>query len=651
VTIDLGRLNTNAQGNLDPELPAYWVFGTEQPHVVINEVLAEHPDVTVYPAAGDPDPNLDNLKIWVELLNTMQGPNPAPLQQFDASSIPLLMPKQTSGSANPNATGAAYGVYQLVISNGLEPRPFNDNVLGKPAAYPITQRPMSGAPLPLIEDFYNPRAPGIILWNTFPNPPKAQPAPTLAPGQFLLIGPSTAGDATKYQDPWKPGATTVPNGTPVIASTMLDYVPMFPHQASPVPDERQTGVTVLLRRLANPHIPWDPYPNVVTVNSVVQPNPWYNPYVTVDYITQVAVVDGKAGRSYQSRGKRQPYAARMQLNGGSVYTVNPDSPVVPQGTAAVNGVRHTFGQQNNPVPQSGHYDWMVHLDRQPISPPELLHVSGYQPHQLTQQFVTGSNADPTKTFQHYVPWFDQRTRLYRLFEFFDCTEWNATFSPLDFIPLITGRVPGKVNINTIWDPEILQALCDANASNWISDPAVIQTIFQNMMNSRTPQWAANQLTSNDQPFLGQGVGFTAAGDKQWPNGLGIQNTLFRSVGGKLLLQNPADAANVHPYLQYEMLTKIYNNLTPRSNVFAVWVTVGFFQVMTDANGSIITVDGKPNSPPQLGAEIGRSEGRHVRHRMFAIVNRTYITGYSGPKTTRYEPRQDSSVVPYYSIIN
>src|SRR5207249_581020 len=96
-----------------------------------------------------------------------------------------------------------------------------------------------------------------------------------------------------------------------------------------------------------------------------------------------------------------------------------------------------------------------------VSPMELLQVSGFRPHEFTQQFATGTPATPTAS-QQRAPWFDEDLittpgnshLLYRLFEFLETGNRMTGMAP-------GGRITGKVNINTIYDQEILQALAAA----------------------------------------------------------------------------------------------------------------------------------------------------------------------------------------------
>jgi hypothetical protein len=647
---------TNAQNqsgtNSTGANPTYWVFGTELPKVLLNEVLAEAktPAAT---AAG-----ADTINVWVELFNTMQIPPTLPnaVQQQDGYRVPLYMtiPGGTTG----------YSPYRVSIAQTLMTRPppgstvpappapnslpdASANVLGK-AWITSPPPPPPPSPFPQSTTDADLAAANVQLMNGT----KPQPAPAngpnvtgIDPSSYFLIGPKQP--VTGYLDPFQASTATtpgVPPTTPFAPTNNVSYQQTW--VANSTSDERTTGLTVMLRRLANPYLPFNPLP----VNAMGNLDPTYNPYVTVDYIQNIQLQP--AAGPCTSRGKRQPYAAYFMPAAPATPTVpNAASPVVDQtGTQiAPPTVTTTFGNANAPLPSTGSYDWLAHLDRQLVSPMELLHVSGYQPYMLTQQFIvpqagsTGDNNAPTNMFRHYVPWLDmmpgvapaapwwfdstlvagQTHRLYRLFEFLECGDRAVGVDGL-------GRIPGRVNINTIWDTEILRALADANPSMGNINDTFIDQVFANLLASRTPGGTPGQT---DRPFLPLSTGLITGGAAQFPNGVSVAtDTLLRLSPNAappqlLLFQNPNDATPTgatpplpqywHPYYQTQLLTKLYNNVTTRSNTFAVFLTVGFFQV-TDAT----------TTPPTLGAEIGRAEGRQVRHRMFAIVDRSNLSAFS-----------------------
>src|SRR5262249_40178920 len=128
-----------------------------------------------------------------------------------------------------------------------------------------------------------------------------------------------------------------------------------------------------------------------------------------------------------------------------------------------------FGRGNIPAPPR--YDWLTHLDRPLRSPLELLHVSGYQPYQLTQRFVHVDSTGLLTKFGHRAPWLDEllppgtSQRLYRLFELLETGTLAAGVAA-------GGRIPGKINLNTTRDPETWQALCDAQPSSYFGEAEV-----------------------------------------------------------------------------------------------------------------------------------------------------------------------------------
>jgi hypothetical protein len=284
------------------------------------------------------------------------------------------------------------------------------------------------------------------------------------------------------------------------------------------------------------------------------------------------------------------------------------------------------------------FDWLVHLDRQLISPMELMHVSAFKPHELTQQFMKSLNNNnraysfTNEKFQQRAPWLTPDARIFRALEFLSTGDRCAGV-------IAGGRIPGKININGIWDPETFLALCDAQSSNSFfaqvppnatSDDNVL-TVLQQMMAARSPGY--NVLTgvggpgATDRPFRGIAAPYSNAGppaDGQYPTGIGINDTVLNynpaTNTGAFLLADTTPAT--HPYQRFELLTKIFNNITTRSNCFAVWCTVGYFQVMDDTT-----------RPVKLGPELGVAQGQNVRQRFFAVVDRTNLTfGYGQTAT-------------------
>jgi hypothetical protein len=595
---------------------------------------------------------------WVELNN----PFSSDATLSDNGAAKLEMP--ANGMANP-----AYGIYQVVLS-----KPDTANLQ---AVTNTAGDPTAGNVLSTLSAFSN----GMLAAPAIPYPSYTKATlPATPDTRFILpANGDSSGVAGNNYGYYLLGPLTVP--TPAGSAGWPNSTYQRDEMSfSTLLTDPLVNPTILVRRLACPLLPPQTNPAL----------PLFNPYITVDYLENVAAQDSTAAVATRvSQGRNQPYAADASQKANQAP--NP---------ALVGQPQHTLFNANTPL--TSPFTWLVHLDRQLISPMELLHVSAYKPHLLTQQFynVNGVFAagGAVQSFQHYAPWFDQgvaagnSARLYRLFEFLetrnrttnmrpiqlsgqtavtaagavqvtvgstsgtdntgapwsinvgdilivdtapnqenvrvtavDATTFTANFqkphgAPFQVLTTTMGsRLAGKININTIWDIETFRALCDAQTPNGFSGVGGdVDTIYSLMLASRTPG-ANNVPGATDKPFWSLAAGLTSPGDTQYPGGLSIENTLLRSQSGggggtpRLFEITTLAAPNNHPYRRMELLTKIYNNLTTRSNVFAVWVTVGFFEVVDDTT-----------LPVKLGAEIGRSVNKQIRHRMFAIVDRTAV---------------------------
>ena len=97
-------------------------------------------------------------------------------------------------------------------------------------------------------------------------------------------------------------------------------------------------------------------------------------------------------------------------------------------------------------------------------------------------------------------------------------------------------------------------------------------------------------------------------------------------------------AERNPHFFYQPLTRLGNLTTTRSGVFAVWITVAYFEVepapaWNDPNteakfgGDRALYDHVYPEGYQLGQEVGIETGNTRRHRGFYIVDRTLPVGF------------------------
>jgi len=95
------------------------------------------------------------------------------------------------------------------------------------------------------------------------------------------------------------------------------------------------------------------------------------------------------------------------------------------------------------------------------------------------------------------------------------------------------------------------------------------------------------------------------------------------------LNGATDDPVKNTYFQIANLQRLSNLLTTRSNVYAVWVTVGFFEVSPNQGTGLIDA-GHPDGF-QLGQEIGSETGEVKRPRAFYIYDRSIPVGFEPGK--------------------
>jgi len=304
------------------------------------------------------------------------------------------------------------------------------------------------------------------------------------------------------------------------------------------------------------------------------------------------------------------------------------------------------------------FPWLTWNNRPFVSELELLLVPKTRSSQLLRQFgvidppppaVPDPYAGLTWHYGHLLNFFDNRTtsdgaHFYRVFEYlgvpsrFIGTEtWlnSTTFAsgvgtdnfhpPFNRVPAF--REPGRMNINTIYDDRPWRALTGLTAIDFATPDELAwsdsrrgygaagagiiyiddayPTIFANPLRSsgsgRLVPLATMVRSDIDCTLLRSNVippsGTAASGQ---PN--------FATTSGGTHID-----PNRNPYFRYQSIQRLSNLVTSRSNVYAVWITIGLFEVDPVTGG--------------LGQEIGNETGEVQRHRAFYMIDRSIPVAY------------------------
>jgi len=93
----------------------------------------------------------------------------------------------------------------------------------------------------------------------------------------------------------------------------------------------------------------------------------------------------------------------------------------------------------------------------------------------------------------------------------------------------------------------------------------------------------------------------------------------------------------HPYWRSELMQKVMNLTTVRTHQYAVWITIGFFEVKREGDLGMIQQGIPLLAYDLLGPEIGAASGQTTRYRGFFLVDRTKLYGFDDTTPGSFQP--------------
>ncbi len=199
------------------------------------------------------------------------------------------------------------------------------------------------------------------------------------------------------------------------------------------------------------------------------------------------------------------------------------------------------------------------------------------------------------------------------------------------------RDPGRINLNTIFDPNVFIGLMNGHGAqrtnylSWIKSRQGFDGNFRDIISfdNNVPTLFNNPLrpaASVDMVPLRTMVPSRNGGIGDVERGVDL--TLLRSTDDPAkpiwmeddYSDNARNVSRNAPF-NYQSLQRMGNLVTSRSNVYSIWMTVGYFEVKA-VPPSTYYPDGY-----ELGLEVGAERGQTTRHRAFYIIDRSIPTAF------------------------
>src|SRR5262245_23895473 len=565
---DLTNTDPN-NANYKPLVQQNYVFGFERPRLVINETYTRFENDPTDTFPGNKAEKNFWMRTWVEMHNPVTPASPA--EQFSGSEGYYQDPSQAAGwnpddqlhggyrtTVAENSGGTQSSVYRVLVTKirqavvaNPDPMGMRDpnNVAGYPSTplEPVvwfanvagtqTVRHQQAAPLgQVVEHNVDLTGMGPPYGWTGANKNRS----------FFVVGPEAD------QTGWQPGmqgntAAQIQNGGQQDQAELTSASLQWEIQRDPMMGDYTPPAMV--GELGK--VTWAPGFVLQRLACPAQPPGPTNPYVTIDYWDNDPVTVGNRlkydmdgnGTGMEppweqtyAWGRRQPYDAVMMFQGQAPNGQQATALYRQQPNGVAQNPNHTFWQHNGQAQQRQQNDnWtnlgttleqpfrpLAHYDRVVINPTELFHVVAVRPHEFSQLFHGPPGAQPARdglTTAAPSAW---------LFEFAaDWLDHGVTNGPggrlhraLGLVRTGThiqglgrgGRVPGKININTIFSQQVFDAVCDALLANTRTGPNRfnqddVNAAWNALLASRhqTP----GQFSVTDRPFVGN---LTAIGD-------------------------------------------------------------------------------------------------------------------------------------------